>query len=172
MEINVKLTVEAPDLTAALNQLAQAVMQTKATPIVESAPQAPQAPQELVKETKPKTTKAKKQAAQIAAVEPVEATVPETPTQAQAAPTVAPTAPANPAPFVPVASPASMAKKMVTKEDLMSAGATLMEQNKVTELLALLQKHGVQAMSQLKPEQFASFAEGLEQLGYDFNVPF
>lgn len=87
----------------------------------------------------------------------------ETPTQPQAAPNpvsaVQPqTAPA-PAP-VPAAQP-----QAITLDAICNAGAKLVEKGQMNQVIALLGKYGVQAVNQIKPEQFAAFAADLRGLG-------
>jgi len=54
-----------------------------------------------------------------------------------------------------------------TAEQIGKAGADLVSQDaaKMPELLALLQKYGAQAITQLKPEQLGAFATELRRLG-------
>lgn len=52
-----------------------------------------------------------------------------------------------------------------TTEQIMQAGAALMDAGKIDELTKLLQSFGVQAVMQLKPEQFDAFAAALRNLG-------
>lgn len=72
--------------------------------------------------------------------------------------TIAPTS--NPAPVVP-AEPA----KKYTREEIANAGSALVTQGKMNELLALLQKHGVQSVMQLNPNQYDAFVADLKALG-------
>lgn len=90
------------------------------------------------------------------------ATVPvaaPTPAPAPVAPaqTVAPT---NPAPAVPV----TMAPTY-TLDQIAKAGASLVDAGKMEQLLALLAKYGVQAVTQLQPDQYGVFATELRTLG-------
>lgn len=180
MDINVK--IEAHELAEAISKLADALSASK--PIIQTAAESTAEPQEPVKETKPKTAKAKKQAAQS---EPAEPTV--NPTQAPAAPAqpATPAAPQQAAPsdvnspsavLAPIAAPAQpesvQATPEITKDALMSAGAALMEQGMIQQLLAALQKFGVQAISQLKKEQIEPFAAELKKLAdqIGFALPF
>ena len=52
-----------------------------------------------------------------------------------------------------------------TKEQIMQAGASLMDDGKTAELMNLLRSFGVQAVTQLKPEQLDGFAAALRDLG-------
>ena len=126
-----KLTITAPGLEAALNNLAAAIAGAKA-----AAP-----------------------------------TLNQMPTQAPANPTQAATG-AAPAPTpVPQASPLPQAglplggPPQYTVDQIMQAGATLMDAGKVTELTNLLHSFGVQAVMDLKPEQLGAFATEMRKMG-------
>lgn len=82
-----------------------------------------------------------------------------TPAPASAAPaqTVAPT---NPAPTVPVTTAPTY-----TLDQIAKAGASLVDAGKMEQLLALLAKYGVQAVTQLQPDQYGVFATELRTLG-------
>ncbi len=98
-------------------------------------------------------------------------------------PTPAPVPPLNPAPAPVAAAPVAgpqvtppgnapaaapvAAAPTYTVEQIGKAGADLVSQDaaKMPGLLALLQKYGVQAITQLKPEQLGAFATELRGLG-------
>lgn len=83
-------------------------------------------------------------------------------TPAPAAP-VAPAqtvAPTNPAPAVPVTTAPTY-----TLDQIAKAGASLVDAGKMEQLLALLAKYGVQAVTQLQPDQYGVFATELRTLG-------
>ena len=65
-----------------------------------------------------------------------------------------------PAPGVPLAQPPKY-----TVDQIMAAGAMLMDAGKVNELMNLLHSFGVQAVMDLKPEQLGAFATALRELG-------
>lgn len=50
-------------------------------------------------------------------------------------------------------------------EQISAAAAPLMDSGRINDLLALLNKYGVQATTQLKPEMYGSFATDLRGLG-------
>lgn len=147
-----KLTIDAPGIVGALNNLADALrsrpvgvqaVSSNVIPATEEKPvEAPVAPAEYV---------------------PANPTVPMTET--------ATTAPAGPVQTAnshsePVAAPAPVAEvKSYTIEDITNAGSALLDAGKMAELMNLLAQHGVQAVTQLKPEQFADVAAGLRALG-------
>lgn len=77
-----------------------------------------------------------------------------------AAPPVAPMpAAVAPAPAVPVTAPT------YTLDQIAKAGANLVDAGKMEQLLALLTKYGVQAVTQLTPDQYGAFATELRALG-------
>lgn len=105
-------------------------------------------------------------AAPIAPASPTSAVPPvnPAPAPAAAAPVAGPqvTHPGNAPAVAPVA-----AAPTYTVEQIGKAGADLVSQDaaKMPELLVLLQKYGVQAITQLKPEQLGAFATELRGLG-------
>ena len=82
---------------------------------------------------------------------------PAPPAPAAPAQTVAPT---NPAPTVPVTTAPTY-----TLDQIAKAGASLVDAGKMEQLLALLAKYGVQAVTQLQPDQYGVFATELRTLG-------
>ena len=86
-----------------------------------------------------------------------------TPPVAAPAPTVGQTsaAPGNtPAPTVPVTGAPTY-----TLDQISRAGASLVDAGKMQQLLELLGRYGVQAVTQLQPEQYGAFATELRALG-------
>ena len=103
---------------------------------------------------------------------PAAPVVPVTPASAPVttpAPVSAPTMPAPTdtvsAPAAPVATPAPTAAPSYTSEQLAKVGADLVQAGKMPQLLALLAQYGVQAVTQLPPEQYGPFALALRGLG-------
>lgn len=156
MEINVR--IETPDLSAAILKLAEVWAQlgepafasavVAAAKVAEaSMPQVPAAPTAPAPITPAPTTPAP-------APGPTAAPVPTT------GPSAA-TAPGNaPAPVVPVAAAPSY-----SMEQIATAGAALVDAGKRDQLLELLGRFGVQAVTQLQPAQFGVFAAELRALG-------
>lgn len=74
-----------------------------------------------------------------------------------------------PAPVIPAAPPVAgvpvAAAPMYTVEQIMAAGATLMDAGKANDLVTLLHSFGVQAVMDLKPEQLGVFATKMRELG-------
>lgn len=144
-EITIK--IEAPELAAAFVKLADAI-QGKAAP----APVAAGATHE-----NPTTT-----AAPAVPVQPVQTSPTAVPTPApQTAPATAPAVQTAPAPVTAPAAPV----KAYTVDDLSRAGATLIDQGKMPQLLDLLSRYSVQAVTQLSPAQYPAFVEDLKALG-------
>lgn len=146
--LEIKVTVVIPGMPEAINNLAQALTNS-------SVPAHPRTVQNISIETIPKTV----------AEQPVVVPQPNTeitpePITAESTPVVQ-TTPIAPA---PTPAPATNAKKY-TREEIAKAGSALVTQNKMPELLALLQKHGVASVAQLKPEQYDAFAADLIALG-------
>jgi len=94
--------------------------------------------------------------------------------QVAAAPTVAttPTAPTTPTtPTAPTPTPAAppvvptAAAPTYSRDQIMTAGAALIDAGKINELMGLLNTFGVQAVTHLKQEQLGAFATELRKLG-------
>lgn len=78
---------------------------------------------------------------------------------------VAPAPDANPTP-APDANPTPAAAiKPVTFDEIVTAGSQLLDAGRMADLLNLLKGFGVQAITQLKPEQYADVAVALRGLG-------
>lgn len=141
--LEMRITIEAPELVGALNNLAAAMGGAKLTP-QQGAVAAPQQPM-----TNPQTA--------------APAPAPAAPVQPNPLPSPGPVAQATPnypAPNVPLAQP-----PQYTIDQIMAAGATLMDAGKVNELRNLLMSFGANAVMDLKPEQLGAFATGLRELG-------
>lgn len=152
----IKITLTVPGLPEAINNLADAIRGNSTAAPVVSAP--------VVQQPTAQAT------------QPVAAPVvnPTTPAAAPVQTPVANTAPVNTAPVVnaapPVPSapaPSNAAAVNYTIEQLSVAGAALCEQGKMPQLIALLGKYGVQAVTQLNPapETLNAFAAELKALG-------
>lgn len=108
--LEMKLTIEAPELANALNNLA-AALGARPFPTAQQAPAAPVQPN-------------------------------------------------TPVAGVPLAQPPKY-----TVDQIMAAGAQLMDAGKVNDLMNLLHSFGVQAVMDLKPEQLGAFATALRDMG-------
>ena len=135
--LEARLTIEAPELAAAIGKLAQAIV--------------------LGHTGAPSVHASQSEPAQAAAAAPTAHTAAQAPapgpqvTHLGNVPTVAPVA----------------AAPTYTMEQIGKAGADLATQTpgKMPELLALLQKYGVRAITELRPEQLGAFATELRGLG-------
>lgn len=168
MEVTVIHRIEAPELAGAINNLADA-MKARVELMGQPVSMAPL----------PRTEDAQ-QPAPAPVTAPVAAPVqqPVTPAPVVTAPAAAPvqpqpvtptTAPAPvtaPAPAPTVAAPTPA--PAVTFDAIIAAGSQLLEQGKMPQLTELLKGFGVQAITQLKPEQYPVVAEGLKNLGAKF----
>lgn len=65
----------------------------------------------------------------------------------------------------PPVTTAPTAAPQYTLEQLTKAGADLAQAGKMGQLLALLTQYGVQAVTQIPPEQYGAFATALRGLG-------
>lgn len=162
--MEMKITVEAPDLAASILKLAEAIasgpdpaLLIPDEPLPVSAyPATPAAAPVGPAPVNPTPGPAPTTAAPVAAPSP-------SPTPVTNAPTAGPTsaAPGNtPAPAVPVTGAPAY-----TLDQISRAGASLVDAGKMQQLLELLGRYGVQAVTQLKPEQYGAFATELRALG-------
>lgn len=150
--LEMRITVAAPDLAAAINNLAVALANGNTVPA--------EKPAKAEKQTEAKD------AAQQAPVNPTTPVViPAEPASitTTAAPTVAPTpVQTNAAPTVP-AVPTSAPQ--YTLDMIARAGAALVDAGKMDALCGLLAKYGVEALTALDPAQYGNFANDLRALG-------
>ncbi len=137
--MEMKIKIEVPELAVAIEKLAGAIdKNTCGAATVQETP--------------------------AASVVPVSATaapaVVPAPTVTAPVLTVAPTVTAStPTPAVPVTAPT------YTLDQIAKAGASLVDAGKMEQLLGLLTKYGVQAVTQLVPDQYGAFATELRALG-------
>lgn len=149
-EINV--TVNAPELAEALNNLAAALNGAKPEPAASKTGKADKPAPVPPADYMPPADTAPAPAAPAPAVTPAPAPAP--------APVQAPVTPAPaPAP-VPVAPAPTY-----NRDQIMTAGAALIDAGKINELMGLLNSFGVQAVTQLKQDQLGAFATELRKLG-------
>ena len=96
-----------------------------------------------------------------APVTPVQATAPVASTQ----PAVSTTPVQAAAPMAPVQATVPTTSVTYTPDDLARAAFALMDSGRQQELIGLLQQFGVNAIPELKPEQFGAFATALRGMG-------
>lgn len=140
MKINVEVT--ATEIVTAINNLAKAIEKFGSpvvTPVVTKAE--PVNPEPV----------------QAAPVAPVPAPQP--------VPTAAPMPTPTPAPQPVQQTAPEPQQKAITIDMLAAAGAPLVDQGKMQQLMALLNKYGVQAITQLTPDKYDAFAADLRAIG-------
>lgn len=131
----IKVKIEAPELAGAIVKLADVL---SVTPVVYNVAD--------------NTAPAEPVAEKPAPVAPAEPVAPAPVAQTPVAPAPAPVAP------TPAAKPVDI-------NAIARAGAGLIDKGMMPQIMELLKKYGVQAVTQLKDEQFADFAADLRQLG-------
>ena len=150
--LEMKLTIEAPELANALNNLA-AALGARPFPTAQQAPAAASTqPQPVVPQQAP--------AAPVQQPMPAPAPVAPMPAPATTA------QPNTPVAGVPLAQPPKY-----TVDQIMAAGAQLMDAGKVNDLMNLLHSFGVQAVMDLKPEQLGAFATALRDICLLYTSP-
>lgn len=75
-------------------------------------------------------------------------------------------APVDPVPVQPPVMNAPAAP-LLDLDTISRAGAALVDQGKMQEILLILQKYGVMAVNQLRSDQYPAFADDLRALGAD-----
>lgn len=143
--LEMKITIAAPDLAAAINNLAVALANGNTVPA--------EKPAKAEKQTEAKVAAQQAQAP----VNPMQAT--GAPLSATPAQTVAPVANVPVAPAVPTGAPT------YTLEMIARAGTALVDAGKMDALCGLLAKYGVEALTALDPAQYGNFANDLRALG-------
>ena len=163
--LEMKITIAAPDLAAAINNLAVALANGNTVPA--------EKPAKAEKQTEAKVAAQQAQAP----VNPMQA--PGAPLSATPAQTVAPVANVPVAPAVvqqaapavapvaqaPVASAVPTGAPTYTLEMIARAGTALVDAGKMDALCGLLAKYGVEALTALDPAQYGNFANDLRALG-------
>ena len=170
--LEVKVTIVAEDLTAAINNLANALNSsersstpTRSRKAKKEQPVAEQ-PDECVSQSNPTNAGS---GVEVAPVAPQQSTTQDvlksqtvpsekTMTESKLEPVI------NTAP-VEVNAPAPAAEKEYSLDEISRAGAALIDQGKMPDLLALLKNYGVQAVTQLDKSRYPAFVEDLRALG-------
>ena len=150
----IQVNVYAPGVEVAMKALTDAILQSGVNPAEVTIPAG--------------------STLQITGMEAVPAAETAQPTQ-QAAPAPQPVPATAPAPVPATAqAPAPVAQQQaapvpqpqtITLDAICNAGAKLVEQGQMNQVIALLGKYGVQAVNQIRPEQFEAFAADLRGLG-------
>lgn len=184
-----KLTIEAPELASAITALADAIANRPLAATAEKPATRTRTKKNAETPATPSTVQPVEQPVPVqdntdaaaASTAPVQlpqqaASAPVIPYPAQAAvatataPQPAPAAIPSPAPVQPVApvptpQPTPAAAPTFTPEMIANAGANLLERGLMPQLMGLLQKFGVQAVTQLRQDQYPAFAAELRALG-------
>lgn len=163
--MEMKITVEAPDLAASILKLAEAIASGPDPSIL-----TPDEPRPVSSyPTTPAPAVAAPVAAPVAPVSPAPVTPTATPTPAPGPAVAAPAPTAGPASVTPGNTPAPAVPVTTapayTLDQISRAGASLVDAGKMQQLLELLGRYGVQAVTQLQPEQYGTFATELRALG-------
>lgn len=153
--MEMKIKIEVPDLAAAICKLAAAITPPDINTLTPDEPIGIPA------------------AAPVAPVATPAPAASVNPTPAPAAPVAAPVAPTAPVPTERPAAPVAQAPAAAvpvtaptyTLDQIARAGASLVDAGKMEQLLALLARYGVAAVTQLQPDQFGVFATELRALG-------
>lgn len=146
--MEMKIKIEVPDLAAAICKLAAAITPPDINTLTPDEPRGIPA------------------AAPVAPVAAPAPAAPVNPTPAPVAPVAAPVPteqPAAPVAQAPAAVPVTA--PTYTLDQIARAGASLVDAGKMEQLLALLARYGVAAVTQLQPDQFGVFATELRALG-------
>lgn len=163
--LEMKITITAADLAAAINNLAAALEGKALKPVAKEGAPLGSAP----------------------VAQPATPAVPVNPTTAPVAPpaqvtgmpthTIAPSAPSTPS-VMPAVTPAAMptanaaptgtvptAAPQYTIDMLATAGSSLIDAGKMDQLMGLLGKFGVASLTEIKPENYGAVATELRALG-------
>lgn len=162
--LEMKITVNAPELASAINSLA-AALSDKAPHFVctqnggnsHQIENVGTLTMNMGSKAQPATPTAPINPAPIAT--PTVPTVPAVTPATPATPATAVTPAVNVAPAVPTGAPT------YTLEMIATAGAALIDAGKMDALLSLLGKYGVEALTALDPAQYGSIANDLRALG-------
>ena len=176
--VEIRVEVTAPDLSAAISELAHAIrarQEIMVSPNVVGA-----AMTGSVQDDHPEPEAYQKLGEYIGRMQAAQPEpVPVAPSQLATASVPVPSAPLPapepvpvpaapmpvpepvPVPVAPVPAPATN----ITLQQIARAGASLVDRGKKAEVIGVLRRYGVQAVTQLKPEQFGQFAGELRALG-------
>ena len=161
--LEMRITIAAPDLAAAINNLA-AALSDKAPHFVCTQNGGNNHQIENVGTLTMNIGSKTQPTAPAAPVNPTPA--PTVPTRAPGAPLSAtPAQTVAPVANVPVASAAPTGAPTYTLDMIARAGAALVDAGKMDALCGLLAKYGVEALTALDPAQYGNFANDLRALG-------
>lgn len=150
MAFEIHVTIEAPAVCEAVNNLAAALNHNTPKAAANVAPVQQMAP------AAPAVTTAPAAPVQPPVTTPVQQ---QTPIQF-----TAPAAPVVP-PVNSVPAPTEVAQRQYTADEIARAGASLLEKGMMQQLVGLLGKYNVQSITGLQPAQYAAFAADLRTMG-------
>ena len=153
--MNITVEIKAPELAEAIQNLAATL---QSNPIAQLRIGAEDTPP-LANSTFPAQADVQNTTAYTPPSTAIIPTAPAFETPHITQPTVAPATPVMP-PCVPVT-----AVPVFSRDQIMTAGAALIDAGKINELMGLFNAFGVQAVTQLKQEQLGAFATELRKLG-------
>lgn len=156
--LEMKITVNAPELASAINSLA-AALSDKAPHFVCTQNGGNSHQIENVGTLTMNMGSKAQPATPTAPINPAPIATPTVPTVPAVTPATAVTPAVNVAPAVPTGAPT------YTLEMIATAGAALIDAGKMDALLSLLGKYGVEALTALDPAQYGSIANDLRALG-------
>lgn len=166
--LEMKITISAADLAAAINNLAAALngnhkmhSPQETVPVPAATPAVNPTPESAVPMTTPANTPSAPPATMPLTANPTVpvAGVPLSATPAQTAAPMAPTVPVAPSVPVPTAAP------QYTLDMIAAAGSALIDAGKMDQLMQLLAKFGVTSLTELAPESYGAVAIELRALG-------
>ena len=168
-----EIRITAPELAEAMNNLARAIGLATTTQNGETSGATPTSTTSVsAEESTLVPTEVPVAPAEVTSTPP-QAVLPLEATQAAANPTIPVSAPQtvpvaqptqnvsspSPAPIVPTAAP------QYTLDMLANAGATLINEGKMSSVMAILAKFGVEALTSLPPDKYGAVALELRALG-------
>ena len=163
--LEMKITIAAPDLAAAINNLAAALDGKNPHTVCNQYGTDNKHIDYVGAITMGMSGKARP-ATPAAPVNPTPTPAPTVPTQATGAPLSAtPAQTVAPVANVPVASAVPTGAPTYTLDMIARAGAALVDAGKMDALCGLLAKYGVEALTALDPAQYGNFANDLRALG-------
>lgn len=158
----IKVTISAPEVTEALNNLARAISLATENPVGVASDVLPISATSVVAEEAPSNAVASEPVSLL--TPPYVATPEANPTTPASAPQIAPIAQSEPS----VSTPASIvptAAPQYTLEMLAKAGTALIDAGRMNDVMALLGKFGVEALTSLDPSMYGAMATELRNLG-------
>lgn len=156
-----KITIACPDLALAASALAAAI--NHRMPPAESKGPTPAAAPTQAPPPMPAPAPVTVPPAPTYAAQTNSPVYRPAPAPVAAPPAPYPTAASTFTPAIPAAAPTSA--PTYTQDQLTKAGADLAQAGKMPQVLGLLQQFGIQAITQLPPEQYGAMATALRGLG-------